>query len=520
MRHLKVLLIPLALCALVGCGGAVNSGDRVLVSKFLYDSGMMPPQRYDVVVFKYPMRPVERGTPKNYIKRLLGLPGEIIAIFFGRLYRYSPDQPPPFDTADINANDLWKPENVLDTEDYHYRDQGEDKEERNAEEFAFLKDPQNEAIINARRRKGQAFIRDAWDAKKFKILRKPLDTMMALRRIVYDNDQQAKDLKGVLPPRWQTWGSTSAWKADDATGFVATPGGDEPQWLRYQHIQRPVEWPPYIPKDAKLDHDRAEFRRKQLEMIEKKGVLMTSPNDQKAIVLKDLKPQLILDVMGYNSYEVPSRPFGSTNPSNWVGDLMLECKLTVTAAKGECWLELSKGIDRFQARINLEKGTCSLFRLTKGEAPALLAEQPTRITATGSYKLRFANIDERLTLWVNDDLPFGDGHNYSSPAKYGPDDATPDGNDLQPASIASKGAAVQVHNLKLWRDTYYTLATRSTHSSDAFRAIYVHPGHYLCLGDNSPESSDSRYWGLVPERLMLGRALVVYFPFERINVIK
>jgi signal peptidase I len=33
------------------------------------------------------------------------------------------------------------------------------------------------------------------------------------------------------------------------------------------------------------------------------------------------------------------------------------------------------------------------------------------------------------------------------------------------------------------------------------------------MGDNSAESSDSRYWGLVPERLMLGRALVVYFPF-------
>ena len=43
--------------------------------------------------------------------------------------------------------------------------------------------------------------------------------------------------------------------------------------------------------------------------------------------------------------------------------------------------------------------------------------------------------------------------------------------------------------------------------------LYVQPGHYLCLGDNSPHSSDGRAWGLVPERLMLGRALVVYYPF-------
>jgi hypothetical protein len=45
--------------------------------------------------------------------------------------------------------------------------------------------------------------------------------------------------------------------------------------------------------------------------------------------------------------------------------------------------------------------------------------------------------------------------------------------------------------------------------------LYVQPDHYLCLGDNSPESSDGRAWGLVPKRLLLGRALAVYFPIGR-----
>ena len=34
--------------------------------------------------------PMDDNTPKNYIKRLLGLPGELIAIFFGRLYHWTP----------------------------------------------------------------------------------------------------------------------------------------------------------------------------------------------------------------------------------------------------------------------------------------------------------------------------------------------------------------------------------------------------------------------------------------------
>jgi signal peptidase I len=32
------------------------------------------------------------------------------------------------------------------------------------------------------------------------------------------------------------------------------------------------------------------------------------------------------------------------------------------------------------------------------------------------------------------------------------------------------------------------------------------------FGDNVNSSSDSRYWGTVPQRLMLGRAIVIYWP--------
>jgi signal peptidase I len=40
------------------------------------------------------------------------------------------------------------------------------------------------------------------------------------------------------------------------------------------------------------------------------------------------------------------------------------------------------------------------------------------------------------------------------------------------------------------------------------------------MGDNSSQSSDGRMWGLVPERLMLGRAVFIFWPVERIGFIK
>jgi len=54
-------------------------GDRILVVKFPYD--LRPPERWDVVVFKFPQDP-----SKNYIKRLVGLPGELVELHNGDVY--------------------------------------------------------------------------------------------------------------------------------------------------------------------------------------------------------------------------------------------------------------------------------------------------------------------------------------------------------------------------------------------------------------------------------------------------
>ena len=45
--------------------------------------------------------------------------------------------------------------------------------------------------------------------------------------------------------------------------------------------------------------------------------------------------------------------------------------------------------------------------------------------------------------------------------------------------------------------------------------LTVPPGDYFVLGDNRNDSDDSRYWGFVPRRYIVGKPLLVYFSWRQ-----
>ena len=50
------------------------------------------------------------------------------------------------------------------------------------------------------------------------------------------------------------------------------------------------------------------------------------------------------------------------------------------------------------------------------------------------------------------------------------------------------------------------------YNDEGFRCM-VPPGHYFMMGDNRDQSSDSRYWGFVPDDHVKGRAFLVWMNF-------
>jgi signal peptidase I len=88
--------------------------------------------------------------------------------------------------------------------------------------------------------------------------------------------------------------------------------------------------------------------------------------------------------------------------------------------------------------------------------------------------------------------------------------------------VAGPGDTVQIVNGHVIRngvrekDNY--IAPCGSDSSCNFRSpIKIPPGEYFMMGDNRGASDDSRFWGPVPDKWVIGVAFFTYWPPDRIG---
>jgi len=97
--------------------------------------------------------------------------------------------------------------------------------------------------------------------------------------------------------------------------------------------------------------------------------------------------------------------------------------------------------------------------------------------------------------------------------------------------IALGGETVRIIDGKIWVDgvlvqepkkiaqTYYYNKPGTPYGEEDV-TIRVPDDNFFVLGDNSASSRDSRYWGFVPKKYLVGKAFLLYWPLTRVRILE
>jgi len=104
-----------------------------------------------------------------------------------------------------------------------------------------------------------------------------------------------------------------------------------------------------------------------------------------------------------------------------------------------------------------------------------------------------------------------------------PDKAHSEGKDYIKRVVALEGETVEVRddvvyvNGKPLEESYKKVENPDTaHDYDPYT---IPPGHVFVMGDNRHNSQDSREWGPLPKENIIGRAFLIFYPLNRIQML-
>lgn len=472
------------------------SGDRIIVSKFLYD--FAPPKRWDVIVFKFP-----GNATQNYIKRLIGLPNETIRIHGGNIWVRQGKQG-PFEIARKPADKLDVLLQLVNSTDHLSQRMLDAKWPLPWIEGMPLEPPAKPQWKNERAGPQRVVFSTDGQGEEVAWLR--------FRQLVPAEDEWLQFILAAQPSRPENESQIVDAKGSLIVDFCHyNTGPNPPAPIQSGGFLFPV------PKSESPAHYRAVTVRQ--DAWENAG----------AHWVDDLALECVADIEG-----------GS-------GALLLD--LVRAGVHHQCRIDVASG-EATLTRFDLA-GQPLNFGSEGKEVASVKGQTPVR--GAGSYRLKLYNCDHRVLLRANGQvIAFGGPTTYESPELVAPRSEAEDYGDLMPAGIGAEKVAVRLSHVQVFRDVYYIaqkndgsgeyevdqiipkgaglerfLRSPELWTDEAFLSgrgaveFELGPDQFFPLGDNSPASQDARTWprgariptnNYVERDLLIGKAMFVYWP--------
>ena len=203
-------------------------------------------------------------------------------------------------------------------------------------------------------------------------------------------------------------------------------------------------------------------------------------------------------------------------------DLMVRFYTNRLDSEGLVGIEMSKYQINYKAWVDF--GGDMTIEAVKGNESVELAHKSIEPPAMNKPALvKFTNVDHQLIF------QFG-GEKLTYDLGGGPDDTGQRKTNIQPQVRIFGGGKVTLSHVAIFRDIHYT-TSQVGNSGESARAMEGKPftlgkDEFFVLGDNTPNSLDSRWWsrpgvgnngreyakGIVPRDYLVGKALFVYWP--------
>ncbi len=189
-----------------------------------------------------------------------------------------------------------------------------------------------------------------------------------------------------------------------------------------------------------------------------------------------------------------------------------------------------------------------------GKSLELMSYQGPAMKPGRTTPIEFWSVDQELSIWIDGkrELMYRYADSLTSEELVN----RPRPLSLPSISIQVDGGPATLHRVELDRDIYYASSNRGREArgglvrdargkvmTNNILPMQIHDDEYFCIGDNNPLSDDGRFWkpdvaangvdpsalwvrqeyfnknlddetrdGIVPGKLMMGRAFFVYFP--------